>query len=195
MAATTSSNYSAASVFSVTNSAEAFQYDELEGLLVSFSKARDWATVEVLAKLADLRGQLLELATVLEGMTPQLQFVRKEGAHRHLVNARGVIQGHIASIADRIAQFAEHPTAARFAEIQLFLAEVIAEDVAKLQRRHTRVVVKASGSSAKRLSSDPSASAASSEFESGNTGSSGYNSRSWGGARRRLPKKLTRRRR
>jgi hypothetical protein len=203
-----STAYSSASAFSATtNSAEAFDYDELMGLLVNFSKAQvggytpTWTPAQATVMLMELRTRLQSLAAALEGLEPQLQFVRKEGGHRHLVNARGVILGHIASISDRIPQFDAHPTTLHFIQIQKFLAEVLAEDIAKLQRRHTRVVIKRSGS-ARRLSSNASSSASGSgsydsppSSGSNSSSNSGYASR--GGARRgsRRGKKLTRRRR
>ena len=200
--------YSSASAFSATtNSAEAFDYEELMGLLVNFSKARvggytpTWTRKRAIKMLVELRTRLQSLAAALEGLDPQLQFVRKEGGHRHLVNARGVILGHIASISDRIPQFDAHPTTLHFIQIQKFLAEVLAEDIAKLQRRHTRVILKRSGS-ARRLSSN-APSSASGSYDSPPSGSnsssnSGYASRggSRSSARRsRHAKKLTRRRR
>lgn len=168
------------------------------GLLVNISKARVGGKSPTLTigaahdKLVDLRTRLQALAAALEGLVPQLQFVRKAvGGHRHLINARGVILGHITSLTDRIAQFDAHPTTLQFIQVQKFLADVLSEDIAKLQRRHTRAVLKRS-ESARRISSNGSSSSSGSGSGSGSGSSSnsGYGSR--GGAR---GKKLTRRRR
>ena len=192
-----SSNYSVAASFALTDSAETFDYDELVGLLVSFAKARmaggdGWTSQDVLRKLEDLQRSLVSLSGVLAAMDPQLQFIRKtESGHRHLVNARGVIDGHIASVADRIEQFTAAPTVFRFLEIQSFLAEIVASDVEKLARRHTRVILQKSG---RGLSSNRTATASASTSPSWGSdrsnGSSLYGS--YGGSR---AKKLTRRHR
>lgn len=191
-----SSNYSAAASFALTNSAETFDYDELGGLLVSFAKARlgggsdGWTSQDVLRKLEDLRRSLIGLSGVLAGMDPQLQFVRKTGSgHRHSVNARGVIDGHIASVVDRIAQFTAVPTMIRFLEIQSFLAEVVAADVEKLARRHTRVILQKSG---REVSSNRTATASNSGSWVSDRSNESSLYGSYGGGR---VKKLTRRRR
>jgi hypothetical protein len=211
-----STNYSEAAPFALTNSADAYQYDELMGLLLSFSKARvgdpgaTWTTADGVSKLNELVRSLHGLAAVLGGMEPRLHFVRKgRGGHRHEMDAEAAITAHEAATRVLVQRFTEAPTAAVFGRIQDYIADEVASDVEKLQRRHTRVVLRNAGS-ARRLSSNvsPSASqpsAPSGSYESGSSENS-WRSGSWrsgfgGGARRRrvtrtrVGKKLTRRQR
>ena len=207
----TSSNYSEAVPFPLTNSAEAYQYDELMGLLLSFAKARvgvpgaTWTTADAQSKLNELVRSLHGLATALGGMEPHLHFVRKwRDGSRHEMDAEAVIAAHEAATRVLVQRFTEAPTAAVFGRIQDYIAEEIASDVEKLQRRHTRVVLRKSGS-ARRLSSNatPSPSSPMGSYASGSSGST-WVSGEWrpgfgGGARRRRStrtgKKLTRRQR
>jgi hypothetical protein len=202
-----SSNYSEAAPFPLTNSAEAYPYDELMGLLLSFAKARvggpgaTWSSEEALSKLNELVRSLHGLATALGGMEPHLHFVRKwRDGSRHEMDAEAVIAAHEAAIRVLVQRFTEAPTAVVFGRIQDYIAEEIASDVERLQRRHTRVVLRKSGS-ARRLSSNatPSASQPSAPSGSYASGSSGNSWMSSGGARRRRStragKKLTRRQR
>ena len=208
-----SSNYSEAVPFPLTNSAEAYQYDELMGLLLSFSKARvgvpgaTWRSGEAISKIDDLVLSLRELSTVLAGMEPQLQFVRKTAdGHRYTINARAVVESYIGGLTVWLQQFTATPTAAVFMNLQTYIADEVASDMEKLQRRHTRVVLRKSGT-ARQLSSDPAPSPSTppGSYASGSSGST-WASGEWrpgfgGGARRRrsirtgVGKKLTRRQR
>jgi hypothetical protein len=192
-----SSEYSTAAPFTVTNSAEAYDYDELFGLLLSFSQARMtgtepevWSANDVQVKMREVVRSLRGLSAVLADMTPQLQFQRRPvGGRPFLMNARAAIEGHIATMQVWIQNFTAEPSKTMFGHIQTYVAEFVAADVEKLERRHTRVILGASGS-ARMLSRTPVSTNSGSGSESGSDASL-YGSR--GGARR--GKKLTRRRR
>jgi hypothetical protein len=194
-----SSDYSTASPFTTTNSAEAYSYEELMGLFLSFSKARvggataTWTKENVLSKMDELVRSLRGLARVLGSMDPRLHFVRKgRRGYRHEIDAEAAISAHEAAMRVLNQRFTEFPTSAMFGKIQDYIAEELASDVEKLQRRHTRVIL---GKSARLSSNAPPTESESSGSGSGSgSDSSGY--ASYGGARRRATrKKLTRRRR
>lgn len=200
--AAASTNYSSASSFKMTNAAETYEYDELMGLLLSFSKAhmggvveRRWSAAEVLSKMDELLRSLRGLSAVLADMDPQLEFRRKRSnGQRFSVNARAAIEGHIAVVNTWKGNFEMESSAQMFLNIQVYIAEYVATDVEKLQKRHTRVILGGSerglSTNVRSFPSTPSPSASGSESNAGSyySGSSGY--ASFGGA-----KKLTRRRR